>query len=143
MTISLIEEVRLNDLVTRSPALFSVLPFVPHGQSADPAGELGRNVWPSEATDPISLQPKNPTPEELFNMPGPRPVAQGATVPARTIMTDLLGQNIPSDNSIAVIAGSIERTTTPSYSIALYERTAQLAPAVHSVTNALGSMGAF
>ena len=135
MTISLLNEVRSNDLLALSPALFSTLPFVPFGPGADPAGEFGRDVSPSEATNPISLQPRNPTPEELFNQPGPAPVAQSTQVRARPIIiSDLMGQNVPSANSITIIAGLTERHTTPPSPIALYERTAQPAPAVRTVT---------
>jgi len=35
MTISLLNEIRLNDLHARSPALFSTLPFVPTEQPGD------------------------------------------------------------------------------------------------------------
>lgn len=131
MTISLLNEVRLNDLYTRSPALFSTLPFVATELSGQPANALGhQSVAQSDAVTPTHRQfEENPKLENLPPHSSPQPAEQ---VLARPIQHDLMGQDIPSSNSITIIAGLTERQITPPSSIALYEIAAQPTPVNHT-----------
>jgi hypothetical protein len=130
MDISLLNEVRINDQQARIPGLFSTLPFVPTESQGQPVREiLHRSVSASDTVTATHRQFEKATAENTNTRSGSLADAQPR---ARFVSHDLMGQDVPSANSITVIAGLTERAATPSSLIVLYELTAQPDPVNHT-----------
>lgn len=126
MAIEPLSDVALYDRYVRSPLLFNSLPFVGFDQ-AGPMHELERRALLTlTAANQVELRLKQPalaqsrssTEIELTNdEPDFRP---------RTVSFPIMGQSIPSSNSVTIIASLTHRHIAPAAAIGLYDRTARL-----------------
>ena len=133
MTIQPLDEVALYDLNTRSPLLFSTLTIAEMEQQTHPAHEFDRRISASEALNPLNLKLGDIPRGERYNLTD---LERQTRARPRPTSFPLMGQDIPSTNSITLIAGLTERQIAPLRSVALYERTAQ--PALTLPTLAIG-----
>tara|TARA_R110000868_G_scaffold379453_5_gene645274 strand:- start:1224 stop:1634 length:411 start_codon:yes stop_codon:yes gene_type:complete len=136
MTIQPLDEVALYDLNTRSPLLFSTLTIAEMEQQTHPAHEFDRRISASEALNPLNLKLGDIPRDERSRRSGPASAERQTRARPRPTSFPLMGQDIPSTNSITLIAGLTERQIAPLRSVALYERTAQ--PALTLPTLAIG-----
>ena len=133
MTIQPLDALTLHDLSARFP-FFSTLPFAGEEQSAHPASPLSRQVAASAAINPTHLKFVDIPSPDRSRRDGLVPTAGDIQARPRYASFPLAGQNVPSSNSITLIAGLTERQVTPPRSIAaLYERTARPAPTLPTV----------
>ena len=131
MTIQPLGAIALHDLNARVP-FFSALSFVGEGHPIHEALAPNRQVAVSGAINPTNLKFVDIPSAEQSHHAGPAPIEAGTRQP-RFVSFPLAAQNVPSTNSIALIAGLTERSVAPFQSIALYELTARPAPTFPTV----------
>ncbi len=106
-----LDEIALYDRLARSPLLFNPANFVGVDQPTQPSSpEVGlQPVSASAAGKPVGLQIGSSTASGVSNRPVRAPSARVRQIRARPISFPLTVQNIPSANSITLIAGLTER----------------------------------
>ncbi len=133
MAIQPLDAVTLHDLSARFP-FFSALPFVGMDHPVHPTLDPSRQVPEPRASNPTHLKLGDIPSEDISRHFGATPTEVSARRGARSVSFPLTAQNVPSANSITLIAGLAERHIAPLQSIALYERTAQPTHTPRTVT---------